>query len=64
MNDIAFCVSFCTSVTIREHLTCREHYTNVMSYEKYLDHFWTSKQLGHFLDNIFWLALDFGLDGI
>ena len=54
--------SLCTSVTDRGHLACRNWFINVISNKKYLDKSWTPKQFGHFLHNIFWLALDFGLD--
>ena len=49
VNDIALCVSLFTSVTVREHLACREQFINVMSNDKYLVNFWTSKHL-----DIFW----------
>ena len=53
MNDIALCVSLCTSVIAREQLACREQVINVMINDTHLDNFWTSEHFGHFLDNIF-----------
>ena len=51
-NDIALCVSLCTSVTVREHLTCRKYFINAMSNDKYFDKFWTPNNIGQFLDTI------------
>ena len=45
LNDIALCV-----YSVHQ---CREQLINVMSNDKYLDNFWTSKHFGHFSDNIF-----------
>ena len=53
VNDIPLCISLCTSVAVREHLTCRKQFINIMGNEKYLDNVWTLKDFGHFLDNIF-----------
>ena len=57
------CVSLCTSVTVREHLACREQVVNIMGNKKYLDNFWTPKHFGHFWRHL-WLALDFKFDRI
>ena len=48
VNDNAMCIFLSTSVTVREHLACREHFSKAMTNDKYLDNFWTLKHFGHF----------------
>ena len=52
MNDIRMCIFLCIFVTVREHLTCREHLLNTMSDDKYLDNFGHQNTLD-ILDDIF-----------
>ena len=47
-NDIALCISLCTSVVAREHLAFRKQFINIVSNDKCLDNFWTPKHFGHF----------------
>ena len=62
MHDIALCISFCTSVAVREHLARRKQFINIMS----IDKFWTicSCQALWTFWTTFWLAFDFGSNRI
>ena len=62
MNDIAICISLCTSVTASEHLTCREHFLHAMSIDKYLDNIWTPKHLVRFWTFLVGIGLQIGQD--
>ena len=48
VNDIALCVSLCTSVTVREHLARTKQFINAMNDDKYLYNIWTPKHFGRF----------------
>ena len=59
-SDIVMRISLSTSVKVREHLVCREHFLIVMSNEK-----WPIFGRQNILDIFgqhFWLALDSRLD--
>ena len=64
VNDIAMCIFPCTSVTVREHLACREHFLNAISTDKYGDNFFGRQNTLDIFRRYFVLALDFLLDRI
>ena len=64
VNDIAMCIFPCTSVTVSEHLACREHFLNAVSTDKYWDNFLDAKNNLDIFRRYFVLALDFLLDRI
>ena len=37
VNDMALCISLCTSVAVREQLACRKQFINLMSNDKDVD---------------------------